>query len=323
MANMNLIDRYVLEVGRQLPEKNRADVQLELRSALQDALEERGLDANKAGDQQAIAMLLKEFGRPSKVAASYGASNYLVGPELFSLYKVILRVSFIVITAAALIGLLLGVSGRPELSEVFGDVAGSYFESLLINFAIVTGIFALLEREEVKTYMKKPDWDPFKLPDVTDRDRAQIFDLIVELFFSALAIGVVLIIPDLVGPGGALNEDWNVIAVLATEFAPFIPWLVAAWIGDFALKLFVLVRGRWNKPTRVLEFALAAANVIIFASMFSAAPFGPVALVDTIVKLSLGIAVVIGGIDAAVQLYHLVFPDSRLPGQAALAKSAK
>ena len=38
---MNLIDRYVNEVGRHLPRKNRSDIQAELRSLLMDALEDR------------------------------------------------------------------------------------------------------------------------------------------------------------------------------------------------------------------------------------------------------------------------------------------
>ena len=38
---MDLIDRYVHEVGRYLPRKNRADIQAELRSLLIDTLEAR------------------------------------------------------------------------------------------------------------------------------------------------------------------------------------------------------------------------------------------------------------------------------------------
>src|SRR5690606_15085634 len=42
--NENLIERYVHEVGAHLPKRNRADVQLELRSSLEDALAAAGLD---------------------------------------------------------------------------------------------------------------------------------------------------------------------------------------------------------------------------------------------------------------------------------------
>ncbi len=38
---MNLIDRYIAEVGKHLPRKNRADIEAEIRSTLEDMLDER------------------------------------------------------------------------------------------------------------------------------------------------------------------------------------------------------------------------------------------------------------------------------------------
>lgn len=63
---MELIERYVHEVGRRLPKKQRADVEAELRSLLMDALEARAGAAPAAGapseaDQAAV---LVEFGPP-------------------------------------------------------------------------------------------------------------------------------------------------------------------------------------------------------------------------------------------------------------------
>jgi len=39
--NTNLIDNYVSEVGRRLPRKTRSDIEAEIRSILQDMLDER------------------------------------------------------------------------------------------------------------------------------------------------------------------------------------------------------------------------------------------------------------------------------------------
>ncbi|MGZ9224021.1 MAG: hypothetical protein ACXW4M_00545 [Anaerolineales bacterium] len=39
---MSLIDRYIAEVGRHLPEKDRSDIEAEIRSTLEDMIEERG-----------------------------------------------------------------------------------------------------------------------------------------------------------------------------------------------------------------------------------------------------------------------------------------
>ena len=37
---MSLIDRYIAEVGRHLPEKNRKDIEAEIRSMLEDMIDE-------------------------------------------------------------------------------------------------------------------------------------------------------------------------------------------------------------------------------------------------------------------------------------------
>ena len=61
---MNLLDRYIHEVGRHLPRKNRSDIQAELRSSFVDTLEDRfGQDAS----EEQTSELLKEFGNRSEI----------------------------------------------------------------------------------------------------------------------------------------------------------------------------------------------------------------------------------------------------------------
>ena len=54
---MSLINRYIAEVGRHLPEKDRSDIEAEIRSMIEDMLDERrerGQNA-KAADDKVIA----------------------------------------------------------------------------------------------------------------------------------------------------------------------------------------------------------------------------------------------------------------------------
>ena len=84
---MDLIERYVYEVGRQLPRKQRADIQVELKSTLVDTLEDR---VEGEPSQEDEIKLLKEFGPPRKVAASYWPQGqYLIGPNLFPLFRMV------------------------------------------------------------------------------------------------------------------------------------------------------------------------------------------------------------------------------------------
>jgi len=84
---MNLIDRYIHEVGRFLPRKKRGSIQAELRSSVVDTLEDRyGPEA----DQDQVEEILLEFGKPRDVASSYHPrGQYLVGPGLFPLFQMV------------------------------------------------------------------------------------------------------------------------------------------------------------------------------------------------------------------------------------------
>ena len=64
---MNLIDRYVDEVGRHLPEKDRSDIEAEIRSMVEDMLEERGHQP-KSADDKSIAATLEDLGDPKLLA---------------------------------------------------------------------------------------------------------------------------------------------------------------------------------------------------------------------------------------------------------------
>ena len=74
---MEIIDRYTHEVGILLPRKKRTDIEAEIKSTLIDMLEERS-SSNQDQDKDEIVLdLLKEYGSPTEVAASYQAEQYL------------------------------------------------------------------------------------------------------------------------------------------------------------------------------------------------------------------------------------------------------
>jgi hypothetical protein len=98
---MNIIDRYINAVGRHLPNKNKADIQNELRSTLMDALEARH---GKETTEEQAATLLKEFGHPEKVAGSYWPEGrYLIGPRLYPLFRMVVGISITVFVIVQLV----------------------------------------------------------------------------------------------------------------------------------------------------------------------------------------------------------------------------
>src|SRR5512138_2038150 len=107
---MNLVDRYIAEVGKHLPRKNRADIEAEIRSTLEDMLDERmqASGAKDPADEATVMALLKEYGSPREVAATYKTHQYLIGPRLFPIFEMVVRIVLVVVAGASLIG--LGVS---------------------------------------------------------------------------------------------------------------------------------------------------------------------------------------------------------------------
>ena len=58
---MSLLERYLSEIARRLPKRQREDVRKELRSALSDALDGR---VEGEANEDEVVELLREFGSP-------------------------------------------------------------------------------------------------------------------------------------------------------------------------------------------------------------------------------------------------------------------
>ena len=88
---MNLIDKYIQEVTRRLPEKNRKDIALELRSTIEDMLP-------KQYSEEEVKEVLKELGNPAILANGYNdRPMYLIGPRYYEMYIIILKINILLI----------------------------------------------------------------------------------------------------------------------------------------------------------------------------------------------------------------------------------
>jgi hypothetical protein len=161
---MNLIDRYLHEVGRYLPRASRADILAELRSTLIDTLEGRVQGQASDASETDVVALLKEFGPPQKVAASYsGKGQYLIGPALFPLFRIIAGIVLASVVGAQLLALIILalVSGQPihpweTLAKVLNSIPAA------IGWLVIT--FAILQWFDVRPELDEGPWDPRSLP---------------------------------------------------------------------------------------------------------------------------------------------------------------
>lgn len=85
---MSLIDMYVHEVAKRLPEKNREDITLELRSTIEDMLPD---DYN----EEDVKSVLKKLGSPVSLANGYlDRPMHLIGPRYFDVYTTLLKIDY-------------------------------------------------------------------------------------------------------------------------------------------------------------------------------------------------------------------------------------
>ena len=332
-----LFDRYVHEVGRRLPKKQRDDVKTELLSLLTDALQDR-IPEEKTEDKAALeaaqVAVLEKFGPPEKVAAQYTPSHrYLIGPRVFDIYLIVVAAVVGSLSLAFLIILpLISVWGKAEpltaLGSWYVEAFDDYLGAVLAGFGSVTLTFAILERVLPGLTFKDEEeetWDPRSLPKIEDRTRVQIGGLIAETVMIVIALIVFNFFPQWLGLNFVASLDdtphrWYSIPLLAdTFFTAYLPLLNLMWILNICLNIVLLRQGKWQLFTRLFDLALAVFGVIIcyrmltgpdILSMEAITPESLKQLLESILPLMLKLALtigLIGGIvEAARKLYRTV-----------------
>ncbi|MCA9900342.1 MAG: hypothetical protein H6654_06210 [Ardenticatenaceae bacterium] len=305
-----MIDRYVNEVGEYLPRKMRADIEMELRSLLLDALEER---ADEEPSAKETAAFLQEFGSPETIAAQYRPAEALIGPTLFPTYKVVVTITVSIIGVLHL--LLLGVTlwsgnGAAWLDMVLNSVF-SFGRSAILNAGIVTIIFALLERIPVEPLAlpekNREVWDPFTLPPVKDPNRIKRAELIVGIFFGLLFLVWLNVFSGWLSGANFGEEGTGVWVLVTPEFMRLVPLFSASLLLDVGLKTAVLIQGRWNRITRTVELGTTLFGLFVAYRIFSLEQISTVPFFTTMVKIGLAVALVIGSIEMIGKLIRLLF----------------
>jgi hypothetical protein len=266
---MELIESYVRSVGERLHPSRREDVEAELRASIHDALEARGADA---GSEEDVISVLAALGAPERMASGYQPNRwYLIGPELFPLFRRVLRLALVSIVVASAAGfaitLMLGGFAGFRAGELLMTTLGYAFRATLAALVVIVAGFAWLQRAEVRVPAQATPadvpWDPRTLAVRHPGQRASRFDSLAALVVSA----VVLVIVGAVG--GAAREG---VARAPGSLQPLLRdgVVINAIILQGALVLSVvahmaaLVQGRWASLPRALRVVAEFAVVLVF-----------------------------------------------------------
>lgn len=333
---MNLIDKYIAAVGKHLPRKNRADIEAEIRSTLEDMLEERKQATGEAEDKTLIE-LLKEYGAPRDVAASYTGPRYLIGPRVYPIFELVTKIVVAVLLAVTLVGLGIGLSrsslAGPEFLKTVGEGALNLLGGLITAFGNIVLVFAILERVlPAKEFEEEEEWNPAELAKEPDPDRIKFGEQIFEMFFLVLFLIVFNLYPEIIGIGFFNDNDWVFISPILTDaFFSYLPWLNVLILLQLGFNVYLLRHGVWNMTTRIMNILLELGSIALAVVMLrgpdlasltpgqlagtplaESAPLF-VTLARIVPTIVLTIVIIVSSIEVAQMVYHLMKNRSTSP----------
>ncbi|MBI3162976.1 MAG: hypothetical protein HYZ23_10715 [Chloroflexi bacterium] len=289
---MKLIDRYVAEVGKSLLlVKGRKDIEKELRSTLEDMLEERARNSGKPADEIAEMELLREYGAPSKVAATYNPNPYLIGPRLFPIFTTILKIVIGAVTLGmTIVAIIQIVSVSPatiaELFTIIGRGFMNIVSACIAAFGNLALIFALIERYAPVAEFKmdnEKEWDPASLTKEPEPQDVKIWEPIIAIVLTFIAISIVNFNPEwlrlnygdntiwFVGFGDFVKNQRGSIPLFSEAFFRWLPLLNIGWAAEIILNGMLLRTGRWQASTRLFSIVIKLFQIVVI-SLFLSGP---------------------------------------------------
>jgi len=260
---MELIERYLQEVGRHLPANKRADILSELRSSLNDSLEAH---TDRQPSEEAVLPILREMGAPREVAASYyPEGQYLIGPELFPLFQLIVGIVLAATVSGQLIAAIvsLTVSHRPDFLTLL-----QILNSIPAALGSVVLVFAIMQWFNVHPDLKKEDFDPRHLPPLYKEKplhrSEQIFSIAVGTIFLACLVPF--------GASGGFTAKYGVNLLTDPVLDTYYPWIAVSVVLGLLLSIVLLWRGHWEMSTRIAKigtdiFALVLLDLLFHGQM--------------------------------------------------------
>jgi hypothetical protein len=257
MTKMKLTDKYVHAVTKLLPEEQRQDIEREIRSLIEDMMDQKG-----GHTEENEILVLKELGHPRTMADKYlDKPNYLIGPELFGTYTMLLKVLIPISIIVTLIGTMYEVfTADKELIDVFTMIITGVFNAPVVTFGCVTLIFAVFERKSNVGFVNelRKEWNPKDLPDIEKPSKP------ISRVGTVIGMGFLFLFFTI------FNRYMHLFGIYykegtTTMFAPifdaglfrtYLPYINGIFALQFVLSIVKLVYNRWNYP-------IAASNLVV------------------------------------------------------------
>jgi len=270
---VELIDRYLQAVKFWLPRRLQEDIAAELLEDIQSQMEEQESGLGRKLNEDEVAQLLKQRGRPLLVASRYlpQTQQYLVGPLLFPAYRFVLKVvalGYLLPWLLVWLGFMIfdpAYRAAHSISYDLLSVGGPFWNTIFITIGTVTAVFAFVERVQSRSRFLE-NWDPRKLRPATDPSRIPRLSSVIEI-----GINLVFIL-------WWINGWWNrfIFEVSGAKIVLTHQWRAFFWAfllvagGNIILSATNLLRPYWTPVRAGLRLLADVAGASAFCWLFKA-----------------------------------------------------
>lgn len=265
-----VIQRYIEDVLRRLPEKQRDELEIEIKTLIMDTIEEQKVDEDNL---EQVKKILIQLGNPQKLAEEYqDKEKYLIGPDHYEKYVWVLKI----VLAASIVGLLIAnfilliVEDSRNFMNSFYYFISNAITGSIIAFGITTLIFACIERGKI-VKQKEKEWSIEDLPKLSSqKSKIKKGSVLAGIIFTILVIILFNFAPQLMGINRIENGKLISSPIFNLELLKtVIPLFNIAMLLGIIREIAKLVVGKYTKKLAILILILNVIAMIICSILFT------------------------------------------------------
>ncbi|QBP42871.1 hypothetical protein E2636_17755 [Paenisporosarcina antarctica] len=278
---MKLIDLYIQEVTRRLPEELREDIALELRSTIEDMLPEEP-------SEEDVKVILSQLGNPAILANGYlDRPMHLIGPKYFDVYTSLLKIIIpitLTISLITLIGKTIVTSTGEEAlySIIFSIVSKGIWQLLITGMQTafwITLIFAIIERtdkvrDNIPLTMNFKKWTPDDLKNISYIPKKKAITKIHvfgSFLWTAIWASVYFNASSLFGIYESQSDGFKFISSAFNQEVLFSYWplVTLVIVLEVAFAIYKGFARQWTKKVAVVNALLQTTILVAFIVIIS------------------------------------------------------
>ncbi|MBM7587788.1 hypothetical protein JOC86_004362 [Bacillus pakistanensis] len=257
---MGMINRYIYAVTQKLPPAQREDIAVELRGLIEDMLEER-VEGREVVDKDVEEVLL-ELGNPKHLAQKYrGTKKYLIGPEFFDAYILVLKIVLISTAVTMGVGFVIQIILDPiSILNHFVEFIVSFVTVIPMAFGWTTFGFAIGEyfnSIHSKDLQMDKGWKVSDLAPIPNgKKQIKRGETITGIIFYVLFIVIM-----------AFSSEYFGIWIFHDEFSGVVPFLNDETYGSYLLFILLIFGLGIIKECLKLIFGKWTVKLVIYTSI--------------------------------------------------------